>query len=116
MGENLTSKDHEGNDKHSVKSAELPIAVASDSNPYSFLISATASTTTFSPAKRGSRKMPKKLSHRTAVDRNEGTTVSGMEIGREGSSSPVSLHEEGLSNSPPQNPFKDIVKSDSQEL
>ena len=95
-------------------SAGKPIAVNSDANPYSFLISATASTRTFSPVKRGSKRIRKK--QQSFGDMNQGSIASGTESERENTSSSIPLENEGLSTSPPQNPFKDIVKSDSQEI
>ena len=97
-------------------SAGKPIAVNSDANPYSFLISATASTRTFSPVKRGSKRIRKK--QQSFGDMNQGSIASGTESEREreNTSSPIPLENELLSTSPPQNPFKDIVKSDSQEI
>ena len=116
MSERTASDAKERTERQAAPTAGQTLALGSDANPYSFLISATASTTTFSPVKRASRKIRKKQQSFGDISHESfSSEINGTENKQGNVSSPIPP-DEVLSNSPPQNPFKDIVKSDSQEI
>ena len=84
----------------------------STGNPYSSLISATAVTAKVSPVMFNSKKLPKK---HFSLGGYPNESVDDKVDSKRETISPIPLHQDSQSP-PPENPFKDVVKSDSHEI